>query len=357
MKPRRAGSSRAAWRLVLGVVVSAGFMAGALWGVEWASIGRTLWRVQLQHFAVACAIGVALQLLRAWRWRVMLLPAVRRAEGAPPLSWNVASATLIGALANNVLPARLGELVRAYALRRSAGVAASASLATLVYERVLDVFSVLLLAGVTLAFAPRSAWLATGGAVVLALNTALLVVLVLMVRYDATVDRLIVRLTRRFAPPVRMRARAIVGAFIGGLSVVRDARAQLGLALWSAVMILLAAVSMYFCLLAVGLDELPLSASATLTVVVSLGAMIPSAPANVGTIQFACIVALGIYGIERSTGLAYSVVYHASQFFPITAAGLFCLWRETFSLRELTAKAAVAREPAVEPAEDPVARE
>src|SRR5205807_59678 len=70
--------------------------------------------------------------LRALKWQILLLPLKRCSL------WKLNSATLIGLMANNVLPARAGEFVRAYAGARLAGVPYSTSFATVVIDRVLD---------------------------------------------------------------------------------------------------------------------------------------------------------------------------------------------------------------------------
>jgi hypothetical protein len=51
--------------------------------------------------------------------------------------------------------------------------------------------------------------------------------------------------------------------------------------------------------------------------------------------QYACVVGLGAYGVERADALAFSAVYHATQFFPITAAGLYYAWRSHLHWSEL----------------------
>jgi uncharacterized membrane protein YbhN (UPF0104 family) len=64
--------------------------------------------------------------------------------------------------------------------------------------------------------------------------------------------------------------------------------------------------------------------------------MIPSAPAFLGTMQYACVVGLGVYGVDRADALAFSAVYHATQFLPITAAGLYYAWKSHLHWRELS---------------------
>ena len=94
-------------------------------------------------------------------------------------------------------------------------------------------------------------------------------------------------------------------------------------------------LGVYFCVLAFDLP-LPFLASVFLIVLVSLGSMIPSAPAFLGTMQYACALGLGVYGVDRGQALAFSTVYHATQFFPITLTGLYYVWRSHWRLSELS---------------------
>ena len=90
------------WKLWLGVLISAAFLIWAVWGVEpgkvWTSIqGINSWFL-LPYIALV-AIEVV---LRAWKWHVLLIPV------KAPSFWKLNSATLIGLMANNVLPGRAG---------------------------------------------------------------------------------------------------------------------------------------------------------------------------------------------------------------------------------------------------------
>ncbi len=71
-------------------------------------------------------------------------------------------------------------------------------------------------------------------------------------------------------------------------------------------------------------------------VLVSMGSMIPSAPAFIGTTQYACIVALGLFGVGKSEAFAYSILYHATQFFPVTILGFYFLWKAQIRFGEIS---------------------
>jgi hypothetical protein len=72
--------------------------------------------------------------------------------------------------------------------------------------------------------------------------------------------------------------------------------------------------------------------------------MIPSAPAYLGTMQYACVIGLGVYGVARSEALAFSTVYHATQFFPITLVGLYYAWRTHLNFGDISRRTPGASE-------------
>ena len=74
----------------------------------------------------------------------------------------------------------------------------------------------------------------------------------------------------------------------------------------------------------------------TLVVFIAMGSMIPSAPAYLGTTQYACVVGLSFFDIGQSEALAFSILFHALQFFPTTALGLYYLWKAGIQFKEIS---------------------
>jgi uncharacterized protein (TIRG00374 family) len=179
------------------------------------------------------------------------------------------------------------------------------------------------------------AWLARSTEVLIVFNVALFALLFGMVRWRGRFQALLARLLRRFPAGLQNRVHYSADAFVDGLAVVTRPRSSFPIAALSAVVWGCAVLGVYFCLLALGLQT-PRLASVFLIVLVSLGSMIPSAPAFLGTMQYACVLGLGVYGVPRGEALAFSTVYHATQFFPITIAGFYYAWRSHWRLSELS---------------------
>jgi uncharacterized protein (TIRG00374 family) len=178
-------------------------------------------------------------------------------------------------------------------------------------------------------------WLSRSTEILIVFNIGLFGLLVAMVRGRRRFRGLLARALRPLPTEIQRRVHGSADGFIDGLGVVTQPAAALPITLLSVAVWGFAVLGVYFCVLAFNLT-LPFLASVFVIVVVSLGSMIPSAPAFVGTMQYACVLALGAYGVERGQALAFSTVYHATQFFPITAAGLYYAWRSHWRLSDLS---------------------
>src|SRR6476659_4138176 len=100
------------WRGTLGLALSVALLWLAFRGVHWSDVVENLRRANLWLVLLSVAIATMIFPLRAIRWGPILEPVIP--VPFPP-RWR---ATAVGMMANNILPARIGELVRAYVLSR-----------------------------------------------------------------------------------------------------------------------------------------------------------------------------------------------------------------------------------------------
>jgi uncharacterized protein (TIRG00374 family) len=248
----------------------------------------------------------------------------------------------VGFMANNVLPARAGEVARAYVVKRQIPVRFTTALGTIGVERIFD--ALLMLGLMSLAIAapsfPRSAALgsvslarlASGAAIMF--GAALLAAFVVALR-PAPWVRLIDRAARaalpaRFAEPA---VRAVEGV-ISGLGVLRRPGRFAALLFWSLVQWLVNAAAFALCFRAFGL-AVPAEGALLLQGALGFGVAIPSSPGFAGVFEKATQLALGLYGVGATTALAYALTYHVATFIPITLLGLYSLRRVHLHLRDL----------------------
>jgi uncharacterized protein (TIRG00374 family) len=314
---------------IIGSLISTVFLYLALRGIQWSLLWRVLGGTRFLLLVPAVAAGLLSHYFRSYRWKFMLLSI------KPISTKSLFAATMIGFMANNLLPARLGELVRADALGRREGISRTGSFATIVYERIIDVFCLLVLLWVFLMKVPGPDWLARTAVWLLAANVLLMIAMLAMERYRGLVTRIVEKLARPLNEKTRAKIHQATQGYLGGLSGMTKVHTLLPIVLTSVPVWGFAMVGIYLCFGALNMHP-PLVATVAIVVLVALGSMIPSAPAFLGTTQYACVVGLGLFGVEKTEALAYSILYHAVQFFPVTILGFYYLSKSHIRLRDIS---------------------
>lgn len=262
-------------------------------------------------------------ILRTVRWQRIIKPVAA-------LGFRDAfSVLMMGFASNNLLPARLGEFVRAYLLGTKIGVRKTYGMATILLERVCDgVTLIAFLGGVSLMWSlpgwgQEVQWISS-----LLFVAATLGIVALLVR-EALAVRVLSLLLTPFPEKVTASLLRATGSFITGLHSLKSKRSLALVAILSVTVWTLEATSYLLMSRAFGAfgGSTPISQqmlSATfLLVVVNLGIMLPSAPGYVGTFQFFAVMALGAFGVPKETALAVAIASHLMQYLLVTAIGLF----------------------------------
>ena len=323
-------------QVFLGLAVSLACLAYALAKVDFARLWEQTLKVNPLYFlAVTALLGLAFW-VRSVRWRILLAPMGHCRLG--PLY----SATLMGFMANNVLPTRLGEFVRAYAISRLEEVPAAGALATLVVERVLDGLTLLLvLFGGLLLTDPLARagsfnvdYLRTAGYALLAAYAGVLAFMAALWRWPGAVTGLFSALAGRLSPNWGPKTAELLKHFTGGLAVLGHGKKLVSLLLLS-----FGLWSVYAVLFTVFLPAVGLPLSLFLGIMALAGAglagVVPAGPGYVGTMQLAVAWTLSMAGTRLDQALAYSFIFWAAQYFPVTLAGLIEMWRQGMSLASL----------------------
>jgi uncharacterized protein (TIRG00374 family) len=239
---------------------------------------------------------------------------------------------MIGYMVNNVLPLRAGEVVRVYVVARRWRGRFWTAAATLIVERVLDSLCIVLILGMLVFFVDVPRQVEIAALVMLAIDAVGISALAAITLAPARCRRLIERLAGRW-PAVRDRGLGMFEMFLHGLDGVRTLRHLPVLSLATAMVWVMPAAAAWTGLRAAGLDLPPLAGWVVLAFV-GLGVSIPSAPGYVGVFHFAAVMAVQIFGVPDTAALGYAIVFHASQFLPVTAVGWIYLLREQMTLGE-----------------------
>ena len=312
------------WQFWVGLVVSAVFLWLALRGLKLTEVAADLRSGNYAWLLPGVIVYFLAVAARTWRWDYLLRPLkVVSLRDLFPI-------VVIGYMGNNVYPARAGELLRAYVLKRNEGVSVSASLATVVVERIFDGVIMLLFVFITLPTAP---FLPDGLRTIVVVGsliffTALIVFLFLAAR-PALASRLYGPLIDRFLPiPVRERVRGLLNRFITGLASLRDWRHVLMVFFTSIVIWLLETIKYWFVMHAFNF-EVSFFALMLMNGVVNLATTLPAAPGYIGTFDGPGIAILSAFGVQQTVATAYTLVLHAALWLPITLLGFIFMARQS----------------------------
>jgi glycosyltransferase 2 family protein len=327
------------WRGALGIVLSAGLLAWVLSQIPLAQVWAVLRSSDLLLFAAAAFFATLCVPIRAIRWRPILDPV------APKLPYNsLWRATAVGMMVNNVVPARVGEFARAYALtREEPTVPFPASLASLAVDRLFDAFVVLMLTVIPMLLPsfPKGARVgdvsamrvAIVGAIVLAV---LAVVLYSIVYFPKSLIGAYEAFARKVAPKLEESGRDALTHFATGLSVLRSPARFAVVLFWAVVHWLCNGFAFYLGFLAVGI-HVPFGAALFLQGVIAIGVAAPAAPGFFGVFEFFGILGLGLFGIPRAQATAWAIGYHLLSFAPITLIGAWYAMRMGLHLKDVKA--------------------
>lgn len=312
---------------IFGILLSIILLAVVLYRADLDKVAAALRGADYRYLPLAISVYLTSFLFRSWRWRVILSPV------KPGIKFGeIFSTIIIGWTANNLLPARAGELVRAYLIGRKESISKSASLATIVIERVLDGFVLLVFLFFCMLFITDALQILRFAFYLLAALLAVVFVLIFMVFRSRLVLTWIERRTKILSPRASGLVNRISQSFIRGLESLRDARvASTGLAFTAGIWIVEAFVY-YIILRSFGL-MLPVYAAVVLLAVVNVGVLLPSAPGAIGVFQFFCVLALGFFSVDESTALGLSVILQSMMWLPVTLLGLIFLSRIPSELR------------------------
>jgi uncharacterized protein (TIRG00374 family) len=331
---------RVGWRGALGILLSVALM----WWVLHDLNLRDVWSVLSQSSVplwIACMVfATAIFPLRARRWAALLEPVA----GRLPFR-SLWQSTAVGMMVNNVVPARAGEVARAFALSRAEpSVKFTAAFASLAVDRLFDGTVVLLLMVVAMldpAFA-RSSPEGGGGLVVsmrvaalflIAVLTVLAAIVVAPARIFAVHDAVMARLAPKFAS----RTRTLLAGFASGLGVLRNPKLVAEVFFWTVLHWLCNAFAFWLGFQALGI-EAPFTAALLTQGIIAIGVAIPQAPGFIGAFEAGGKIGLALYGLSETRAVSWALGFHILSYIPITVIGAWYLTKLKLHLSDFRAE-------------------
>jgi len=319
-------------KLSLPFLLSAFFLWLAFREIQIAELWDSLRSASPLTILLASALAIIAILLRAWRWQILLEPL-------KPLPFKrVYPITMIGFMANNLLPAHAGEVVRAYLIAREENLSGMAALATVGLERILDLVALVSILAFVMISVELPDWLRFSA---LALGVAawlILGILYFTSDADSPLRRMLFRLIRLMPGKLQDFAADKLNSIIEGVHIIRSGPKLMRLIAMSILVWLQLAFTIWVVLIGYPLDPALseyLMPSLTAVLLVAFAAAIPSSPGYVGVTQIAFVYALEPFGVNAAQAVGVSVIYHMTQYFPITLTGIWYLLRQGFTFKTL----------------------
>ena len=317
------------WQFWVGLVLSAGFLYLALRGLEINEIWEPLITARYWWLVPGVAVYFIGVWARAWRWHYLLRPVKAVSTR------NMFPIVAIGYMGNNIYPARAGEVLRAVVLKRKQEIPISASLATIIVERIFD--GVVMLGFVFLNLPKLATLTGTSGFIgniqALAIWGSVaflgaLVVFMLAAMFPAQAEKVITKLIQIFLPEsFREKVQEVLFKFVSGLESLRSPREAVMVLLTSVVIWLLDTGKYWFVMQAFDF-QVSFFALMLMNGIVNLATTIPSAPGYIGTFDAPGIAVLSAFGVDQGVAAGYTLVLHAALWFPITLLGGYYMVRD-----------------------------
>lgn len=326
---------------ILAIALFAWFLRHANLADVWVQVRRA----RLDLLVAAFVAVVLTYVIRAYRWQFLLHPI------GPTRFRTVFRTTVIGFAALGLLPARAGDVLRPYLLARQEGLSMSATLATIVMERVLDLIAVLALLALYVwwmadpaSLPPRllrpievSSALAGAGAVVL------MILMWVAATHPERIGRLVRRAARVLPHAMADRLAGLAQTFSSGFAVAREPRALASALIWSVPLWLAIAAEVWLVTIAFGID-MPFAGTFLVQALLVIGVAVPT-PGAVGSYHEAYRIGVTtFFGAPENAAVAAAIVTHAISYVPVVLAGIVFMAQDGLSVGRLTALAGPAPE-------------
>lgn len=320
-------------RFGVGVFISVLCLYLAFRSVDFGKMGQSFRAANYWDLIPAIAALFFSHLVRSVRWRYLLDP-LRRLDTS-----SLFSSLIIGYAGNTFMPAHLGELVRAYVLSRKRQLAMSAVFATIVVERITDLFSLVGLMLLSLLFYPFPAWVIQSGCIIFVVTTGILLLLIFLKKGSSTAIRFTGFALKVLPDRTARKVRSALDNLLAGILPLKHWHDYFTIACLSIVIWVCYGLVFYFCLQAfdfVEIYRLAWSASLILLVITTIAVVVPSSPGYVGTYHYLCQITLAMFGVPAGPALSFATVVHGVNIFPVFAVGLFLAHHEGMAITKMS---------------------
>ncbi len=319
--------------------------------IEWALLKDALWGANYWFIVPTLILTLAVYVVRAIRWRGLL-------SHIKVISIiNLLSVTSIGFMANNIFPARVGEVLRPFILTKKEDIKFSTSFATVIVERIFDMLGLIIFTIVVIALLPYPssphqalAYVSTSQAgainesiihslkkwteVFAAVGVFTIISLFFVVIKPDFFKKILSRCCFFLPHKIKDKVLGLYESFVYGLKILEDKTQAVWILALSLFIWVLGGAEIYLLGFSFHM-HLPFAGACLVAVCLALAVALPQAPGFIGVFHIAVLKSLHIFGIETTAAQSYAIVLWAISIFPSTLMGFFFLWREGIAFREV----------------------
>jgi uncharacterized protein (TIRG00374 family) len=334
-------NKRTAAVTILAIALFAWFLSSANLAEVWTHVQTA----RVDFLVYAFVLMSATYWVRAIRWQHMLAPI------GPTRFRTVFRSTIIGFAALGILPARAGDLLRPYLVARQENLSAPATFATIVMERVLDMFTVLVLLATFVWSASAAALISSSllQPIKITASIALLATLVLLgamwtlATHPERIGGLVFTAARVLPRGAARKLARVASTFSSGFALARQPREMAIAVVWSFPLWIAYALEAWLVTKAFGI-ELPVAGAFLLQGLLVIGVAVPT-PGGVGSFHEAYRIGVTtFFGASDEAAVAAAIVLHAMSFFPVVLVGIVLMAQDGLSFGSLKTLASTARE-------------
>ncbi|WP_459889874.1 lysylphosphatidylglycerol synthase transmembrane domain-containing protein [Desulfothermus okinawensis] len=302
----------------LGLLLSAVFLALSLHSLDIHNILNAFKLADYRFIPIAVSVFLFSLYIRSILWSYLLQDNTLSVS-------RLFLHLMVGLMANNILPARLGEFVRAYTVGSEWHISRTKVFSSIIIERALDVFWLSCFVLTAFILDLDSTWPMYLGRFTFCLLIFLFLVLLFLYKFQNNcIELLIFFVPNRFKNKFKINLEFYISMIFSGMESIKGIRI-LGALFLSFMCWALWVLFLWFSLLIfhihIGFWE-----SLLLTGIINLGVMIPSAPGYIGTFQFVCVKGLSLFNISKDIGFSFSILFHSLWYIPTTVIGIISMY-------------------------------
>jgi glycosyltransferase 2 family protein len=311
------------WQILVGLALSIGSIYLAIQGVNLSQVLSAISGAIPVYIGLAVVVSFATLAAKAARWRLLFN------QQAPTFQRSFAIQN-IGIFLNSIVPARLGDFLRAYLMGEENNQSKVYVLGTIVVEKIFDMFFIVISIVLLLPQVVFPNWVSKPSEL-----TAIFVVIILIIGSLVAWKREVVfHLMERWSKVLPHHWQGWIlrqaGNLLSSLECVRNTRQLINILVWSFLIWALGFGTNLLVFWAMGLT-LSFLPAIFLLIVLQVGVAVPSSPGRIGVFHYLTVLALSVFSIEKGPALSYGIVLHLVVFVPLTLLGAYYIWEEKIS--------------------------